>query len=146
MATDTDLLLFQQELETIRSLPEASRWTLERDDAVPLGLFAVMNPISHPDHLYRARFRWTSLHRAFSLKFIDMNSGSESNPAAWPRCAGFRPGSLDACIPITAEGQQLHSEWVGHPTTRFPETDAPLQFALLSIQTLMDNSYQGRGP
>jgi hypothetical protein len=84
--------------------------------------------------------------KAPSLKFIDMATGADNNPAAWPRCLGFRPGSLDACLPWTAEGHGLHAEWANSAVNAFPKVEAPVQFALLHVQSSLDNSYQGRGP
>ena len=146
MATDFELELFEQELEEVLALPEACRWTLERDASVPLGVFADMHPLSSPKELFKARLRWSDLFKAPSLKFIDMATGSESEPSAWPKCFGFRPGSLDACLPWTEEGQWLHREWVQSPANAFPKVTAPVQFALLHVQTALDNSFQGRGP
>lgn len=145
MATDFELALFEQQLEDVLGLPDACRWSLERDASVPLGVFAVMHPLSKPEELFKARLRWSDLMKAPSLKFIDMASGADSNPRAWPRCFGFRPGSLDACLPWTAEGQALHREWARSAANAFPTVGAPVQFALLHIQSSLDNSYQGRG-
>lgn len=146
MATDFELTLFEQQLEEVLELPEACRWNLERDTSVPLGLFAVMHPRINPEELFKARLRWSDLFKAPSLKFIDMAMGSDTNPLAWPLCFGFRPGSLDACLPWTEEGQRLHPEWVQSAANAFPRVEAPVQFALLHVQSALDNSYQKRGP
>ena len=146
MATELELALFAEEFVFVRRLPEAPRWQLERDDDVPLGLFAVMHPISHPSELYRARLRWKDYFGPFSLKFLNMKTGEDTDPQAWPRCFGFRPSSLDACLPWTAEGHGHHPEWRNSPTQCFPAVDAPMQHALLRVQLSLDNSYQGRGP
>ena len=143
MATDFEMAVFEQQLKDVHELPEADRWILERDDSVPLGIFATMHPLSRPDELFRARLYWSDLFKAPSLKFVD-TGGSESKPTAWPRCFGFRPGNQDACLPWTAEGQKLHPEWVGS-TQAFPKVDAPLQFALLNLQIALDTTYEGRG-
>lgn len=145
MATEFEQALFAEELQTIRELPEAERWQLERDETVPLGLFAVMHPISSPDEFYKARIRWTDYFGPFSLKFINMMNGTDSDPIAWPKCFGFRPKSQDACLPWTAEGHALHPEWKNSTTQRFPNVDAPMQHALLRVQFALDTSYQGRG-
>lgn len=146
MATDFELTLFEQQLEEVLELPEACRWSLERDTSVPLGVFAVMHPSSKPEELFKVRLSWSDLFKAPSVKFIDMTTGSGCNPLAWPRCFGFRPGSLDACLPWTEEGQRLHPEWKQSAANAFPKVDAPVQFALLNVQSSLDNSYQGRGP
>ncbi len=146
MATDFERALFEQQLEEVLELPEAERWSLERDESVPLQIFAVMHPLSDPKERFKARLHWKDLMKAPSLKFIDMTTGADNNPAAWPKCFGFRPGSLDACLPWTAEGHVLHPEWATSAANAFPNVKAPVQFALLHVQSSLDNSYQGRGP
>ncbi|HOX68980.1 hypothetical protein [Piscinibacter sp.] len=146
MATDFELALFAQQLEEVLELPEARRWSLERDESVPLQIFVVMHSVSDPKEFYKARLRWRDLMKPPSLKFIDMTSDADNNPAAWPKCFGFRPGSLDACLPWTEEGHGLHPEWANSAANAFPKVAAPVQFALLHLQSSLDNSYQGRGP
>jgi hypothetical protein len=146
MATDFELAVFERQLQEALELPEARRWTLERDESVPLGLFVTMYPRSNPDERYTARLRWIDLYKPPSLKFIDVATNSEACPNAWPKCYGFRPSSLDACIPWTEEGHKLHPEWQNSSTNAFPKTDAPVQFALLNIQASLDQTYEGRGP
>jgi hypothetical protein len=145
MATALELALFEEELATVRRLPEASRWKLERDRSCPLGLLADMHPRSKPTELYRARVRWADYFGPFSLKFIALSTGSETDPTAWPRCFGFRPASVDACLPWTAEGHALHPDWKNSRSQRFPKVEAPMQFALLQVQYSLDNTYEGRG-
>jgi len=146
MATDFELAVFERQLQEALELPEAQRWTLERDESVPLGLFATMCPRRNPNERYRARLRWTDLYRPPSLKFIDPTTNSETCPNAWPKCHGFRPSSLDACLPWTEEGHKLHPEWQNSSINSFPKTDAPVQFALLNTQSSLDQTYEGRGP
>lgn len=145
MATDFELALFDEELLEVRNLPEAAHWKLERDLSVPLGLFVELHPINKPSELYKAHLRWNSLFTAPSLKFVDLASGAENIPSAWPQCFGFRPSSLDACLPWTAEGHAHHPEWANSTKNSFPKVEAPLQFALLNIQTSLNKSYTGRG-
>lgn len=145
MATELEQALFEEELQEVRSLQEAIRWQIERDEAVPLGLFATMHPITKPTELYKARIRWTDYFGPFSLKFVSMATGADSDPTAWPRCFGFRPTSFDACLPWTAEGHALHPEWKNSVTQGFPKVEVPMQHALLRLQLTMDNSYEGRG-
>ena len=65
MATEFELALFEEELQSAQNLPEAIRWQLERDKSVPLGLFASMHPISKPTEIYKARIRWTDYFNPF---------------------------------------------------------------------------------
>jgi len=143
MATDFELALFERQLKEAHTLPEASRWNLERDASVPLGVTAVMHPRLACSELFKARLRWTDLFKPPSLKFIDIATGADNRSAAWPQCFGFRPSSLDACLPWTAEGHGLHPEWTA--AGMYPRVEAPVQFALLSLQFALDNSYLGRG-
>lgn len=146
MPTELELALFEEELETVRRLPDANRWKLERDVTCPLGLLAEMHPRSAPTELYRARIRWNDYFGPFSLKFINLTTGVDTDPTAWPCCFGFRPASLDSCLPWTAEGHAHHPEWKNSASNRFPAVDVPMQFALLQIQFALDNTYAGRGP
>lgn len=145
MATEHELALFYEEMRDVQTLPEASRWQLERDTSVPLGLFAVMHPASAPTELFKARIHWSDYFAPFSLKFVNMQTGAEE-PRAWPRCYGFRPSALDTCLPWTAEGHRLHPEWKSSPQHSFPAVERPMQHALLRIQMALDSSYEGRGP
>ncbi len=145
MATDLELLLFEEQFRGLGHLPEAARWRLERDSSVPLGLYALMCPISHPTDLYKARLRWTDLFAPSSLKFVHLQTGVDNDPTAWPQCSGFRPGSLAAGVPWSAEGHALQAEWKNSPAHAFPKVEAPLQYALLRVHHALDSSYQGRG-
>lgn len=145
MATELERALFASELQTVQRLPEASRWQLERDESVPLGLFVIMHSIGNLTELYRARIRWADYFGPFSLKFINMIDGADDDPTAWPIFFGSRPSALLACLPITAEGHALHPEWKNSAKQSFPIVEVPMQHALLRLQLLLDNSYEGRG-
>lgn len=145
MAAELDLALFEEELEQVRALPEANRWVLERGGQ-PLELLATMHPLRKPSDLFKARIRWPNYFGPFSLKFLNFQTGAETDPNAWPRCFGFRPSSFDACLPWTLEGHGLHPEWKSSPSNRFPQVEAPMHYALRQIQFSLDSSYQGRGP
>ena len=144
MASDFERMLFEDELASIQLLPEASRWKVERDDAVPLGIKVLLHSIKEPAELYLARFRWTDYFKAPSLKFLNLINGSETDPTAWPRVRGFRPTTFDACVSWTSEGHGLHPEWVNSPATAYSKKDAPMQFAVLTLQFEMDSFYEGR--
>jgi hypothetical protein len=146
MATELEQALFDEELEAVRNLPEFCRWQLERDPTVPLGLYVVMHPVREPTELYKARIRWTDYFGPFSLKFVDLATNADTAQSAWPKCFGFRPGALDACLPWTAEGHGHHPDWKNSAANSFPKVELPLQYALLQVQSSLDNSYEGRGP
>jgi hypothetical protein len=146
MATVLEQALFAEEFIQVKSMPEADRWTIEQDKDVPLGIFLTLHPVNHPKELFRARIRWSNYFEAPSLKFVNLGNGSIADPQAWPLCFGFRPGSMDACLPWTAEGQALHPEWRNSSNQSFPTVEAPMQYALLRVQSALDISYQKRGP
>lgn len=145
MATELERALFERELLEVQCLPEARRWVIERDKDVPLGILSIMHSCKAPTELYKARIRWGDYFGPFSLKFLNLQTGSETDPTAWPVCPGFRPTSLDACLPITLEGHKLHPEWMSSPVNSFPTVDAPMHFALLQVQYILDTGYSNRG-
>lgn len=144
MASVFELNLFQQELEEVKALPEAGRWQLKRDESVPLGILVEMHPRDKSGEVYLARIRWNDYFKPASLKFLTRDTHADCDPNAWPRCRGFRPATLDACVSWTAEGHALHPEWANSPRTAF-KVESPLQFVLLQLQHELDFHYQGRG-
>jgi hypothetical protein len=146
MPTPLERALFEEEWSAVRQLPEAERWELERDSTVALGLFVIMHPKKAPAERFKARLRWTTDYFGpFSLKFVNLLTGADCDHKAWPQCFGFRPGSLDACLPWTSEGHALHPEWKTSGRQAFPVVQAPMQHALLRVQHALDSSYAGRG-
>lgn len=146
MATEYDLVLFAQHLQEALALPRSSeRWILERDGAVPLGVFCTMHSRTAPNDKYKVRLRWTDYSLPFSVKFINMDNGSETDQHAWPHIDGSRPGNYFLCSPFTKEGNDHHPEWAASAAKRYLLPDEPLVFALLQLQHLLDNTYKGRG-
>ena len=145
MATELELALFELELDAMSDVPESKRWQIERDTNVSLGLCIVMHPISHPKELYKVKVHWSDYFGPFSMKFINLETGLDNDPTSWPKCFGFRPTSLDACLPWTAEGHGLHPEWKNSVANKFPSVELPMQYALLQIQLSLDTTYEGRG-
>ena len=144
MATEYDLMLFDQHFQAALALPAAQRWNLERDQSAPLGIFCTMHPRTAPAETYKVRLRWTDYSMPFSLKFINMENGSETDQHAWPNIDGGRPSNFFICAPYTSEGNGYHPEWALSPAHRYKTPDEPLVFALIQIQYLLDNTYQGR--
>lgn len=145
MPSDFELAIFEQELGDVAALPEAVRWKIERDTAVPLGIFSTLYSIKNPEEIYLARLRWTKLFEPPSLKFLVLDTRAESDRRAWPKCRGFRPANLDACVSWTEEGHRLHPEWRASPKTAFKVPEKPVHFALLTLQHELDLYYDGRG-
>lgn len=143
MASGLDLMLLNQHLEELRALPQADRWTIKRGDTAALDLSVDLFSRKAPQELYRVRLRWTDYSKPPSLKFIDMATGSETEPRSWPNFDGSRPTSFFVCLPITQEGHAYHGEWASGANA-YPTVDDPLQYVLLSLQSLLDNTYTGR--
>lgn len=145
MATEFDQVLFEQHHEVALALPAAKRWDLERDKNVPLGVFCTMHPRNAPTEHYRVQLRWTDYSKPASVKFINLENDSGTDPRAWPNIDGTRPTSFFLCAPWTKEGHEHHSEWAASEAGRYNTPEEPLVFALVQLQHLFDNTYQGRG-
>ncbi len=144
MATQFDLKEFEVHLQVALALPAAKRWSLERDTAVPLGVFCVMHPRTAPHELFKARLRWSDYSKPYSLKFVNVDNGSDTDPKAWPNFDGSRPDAFFVCAPFTLEGHAHHPEWAASCATRYETPDEPLVTALVVLQHLLDNTYTGR--
>lgn len=146
MASELDLMLFEQHLEELRALPQADRWTLERGDTATLEVYVDLHPHTAPQELYRARLRWRDYAKPFSLKFIDPDTGLDNNPRSWPIFDGSRPTSFFVCLPFTEEGNGYHPEWAASAANAYRTPEDPLQNAVITLQHLLDNTYGGRQP
>jgi hypothetical protein len=145
MATEYDLMLFTQHFQAALALPAAQRWSLERAESSSLGVFCTMHPRATPSEHYKVRLRWTDYSMPFSLKFVNMENGSETDQHAWPIIAGSSPPNFFVCSVFTKEGNDHHPEWARSAAKRYKTPDEPLVFALVQLQHLLDNTYQGRG-
>lgn len=146
MASEFDLMLFDQHFQEVLALPAAKRWNLERDMSVPLGVFCTMQPRTAPTETYKARVLWTDYSRPPSIKFINDQNGSETDPHAWPNMDVSRPAHFFICAPWTKEGHDHHAEWAGSTAGRYETPEQPIKFALQMLQHHMDNAYVRRGP
>lgn len=135
---------FKDDLDEVLALPEVSRWTIEH--AGPLEAWVTMSALGHEDDLYQARLLWTEYpgQEPPSLKFRDTESGSLSNPEAWPLVRGMRPASLDACANWTLEGFRLHPEWWKDSRYRWDPRGNVLLKMIRILQGEFDETYQGR--
>lgn len=59
MASELDLMLFQQHLEEFSALPQVDRWTVKRGDPAALDVTVDLSSGKAPQELYRVRLRWT---------------------------------------------------------------------------------------
>ncbi|HYW55764.1 MAG TPA: hypothetical protein VE934_02295 [Polaromonas sp.] len=145
MAAEYDLATFERDFAEALELPAASRWSLERDVDVPLQAICTMHPRSAPHEFYRVRLRWTDYTAPFSIKFLSLETGADSDQHAWPNMDGANPGGFFLCAPFSKEGNDHHKEWESSPSIRYRTPEQPLVFALLQLQFLLDNKYRGRG-
>ncbi|MEH0166720.1 hypothetical protein [Roseateles microcysteis] len=143
MASELDLMLFNQHLEELQALPQADRWTIKRGDTAALDVSVDLSSRKAPQELYRVRLRWTDYSKPPSVKFVGMTTGSEAEPRAWPNFDGSRPTSFFVCLPITKEGHDHHGEWATGANA-YRTVDDPLEYVLLNLQSLLDNTYTGR--
>ena len=138
-----DDLCFAADLEEVLLTEEAMSWEIMRDGK--LGIQAFARPRRDLNERYLARLQWDRYPKnPPSLKFLDPENSSASNPRAWPQCAGFRPASLDTCVNWTHEGHALHPEWCNAPATRWDPCGNALFRALNCLQDTLDFQYQGR--
>lgn len=139
-----DVQCFAADLEEVKNTDEATRWEIKH-----LGRLEVqvaVRPQSDAKEQYLARLLWDRYPKhPPSLKFLEPATGSATNPRAWPKCLGFRPGSLDACVSWTREGHALHPDWCNAPTTRWDSGGNALFRALNCLQDTLDyGQYEGR--
>lgn len=143
MAADLSVLNFEQDLEEVFLLPDASRWNLER--GANLELLASLWSTKEPEAKFQARLLWSTYPGAApSLKFRDPASGRLDLPAAWPMVRGFRPTNLDACVNWCAEGLVTHPEWNNDPRFRWDPRGNAILRVLRILQDELDEHYTGR--
>jgi hypothetical protein len=144
MAAEFDRMLFSQHLGAALELPLSKRWGLE-GDATALEARCDMHPRAFPAERFQVRLRWSDYSKPPSTKFIDPDTGSESNPRSWPNIDGSRPQNCFICAPWTKEGNDHHPEWAASAAAGYKTPEEPLVFSLLQLQHLLDNTYKGRG-
>jgi len=143
MASELDLMLFQQHLDELPALPQVDRWTVKRGDPAALDVTVDLSSLKAPQELYRVRLRWSDYSKPPSVKFVDMTTGSETEARAWPVFDGSRPTNYFVCLPFTQEGLTHHPDWATG-INAIPVLEDPLQYVLLNLQSLLDNTYTGR--
>lgn len=145
MAAEYDKAMLERDFAEALELPAASRWRLERDESVSLGVTCTMHPRTAPHEIYKVRLRWIDYTAPFSVQFLNLETGSDRDPHAWPNVDGASPSSFLLCVPYCKEGNDYHKEWATSPAIRYRTPEQPLVFALLQLQHLLDNKYRGRG-
>lgn len=145
MSTELSELNLRDNFEDALTVPEASRWKLEKPG--PLEVWATICPASSPEEKFQARLLWGVYpDEPPSLKFRDPTTGRLDLPTAWPNLPGraFRPASLDACVSWTSEGFSLHPEWRADPKYRWDSRGNVLLKILRTLQEELDTYYEGR--
>lgn len=143
MSQELSALNLQDDLAKALACEDAARWKLEKTG--PLEVFVSLSPASDSKEVFQARLLWSAYPgQPPSLKFRDPATGSLTLPTAWPLVRGFRPGSLDACVPWCAEGLNLHPEWRNDPKTRWDPRRNVLLRVARTLQYELDNHFQGR--
>ena len=136
-------LAFEEDLEEAEATEDAARWLLERGMAQEA--IAQMSSKEDPQNKYQARLLWRTYPLdAPSLKFRNPDTGSLSDPVAWPIVRGFRPSSLDACVNYCIEGFGLHPEWQNDARLRWRSDGNVLLKVLRILQGELDDHYSGR--
>jgi len=137
-------LNFGEDFEKVLTLPEVSRWGLEKSG--PLEVWAIMHSANHPEERFQARLLWAEYpgHQPPSLKFRDPSTGRLDMPTAWPVVRGFRPANLDACVNWCLEGFALHPEWKNDPKLRWDSRGNVILKVLRILQDELDGYFQGR--
>ncbi len=143
------------------SLDVESRLALIEDEAAVLDFLALhggmvvtdpgdeairwvtLHPRATPAETYFVRLRWMSYpHAAPSVLFTTAVGGQTGVTSAWPQIPGYRPPN-DICMPFTAEGLALHSEWNTGPDAWTPALNPYLR-VITQLQDDLDNRYAGR--
>lgn len=136
-------LNLEDDFQKVLACDDAKRWKLEKPSS--LEVFASMSPASTPTEVYQARLLWkTYPEDPPSLKFRNLETGSLTDPTAWPQIRGFRPANLDACVNWCAEGFDLHPEWRNDPKWRWDSRGNVLLKVLRILQDEFDEYYTGR--
>lgn len=122
----------------------ASEDTAEHRPGVPGRYWLSMRPLSNPTERYYPCVTWTVYpHHPPSVKFAQGIGGSLTVTSAWPVIPGYRPTSFDICMPFTAEGSALHSEWARGPHAWRP-TGNPFLSVVQQLQSDLNDRYGGR--
>lgn len=145
MSDELSALNLDEDFQDALDASQASRWTLEKPDA--LEVWATMSPAGYPHETFQARLLWRVYpDEPPSLKFRDPATGRLDLSRAWPQVRGFRPSSLDACVNWTLEGMNLHAEWRSDPRYRWDSHGNVLLKVLRTLQDELDSYFQGRAP
>jgi hypothetical protein len=116
---------------------------LEVDNKCECLYWLVLVP-AHKEESYVARVLWSCYPgEPPSVKFATGVGGSLEDPGAWPRVPGFRPETLDICMPFTSEGFALHPEWSGTGDVWRGDGN-PFLYVVATLQRLLNTRCEGR--
>lgn len=143
MSDELSGLNMDGDFEEALAVEAARRWKLDRPG--PLEVWGAMSSLRVPEEQFQARLLWAEYPgQPPSLKFRDPATGRLDLPGAWPRVRGFRPTSLDACVNWTLEGFNLHPEWRNDPRYRWDSRGNRLLWVLQTLQSELDEYFEGR--
>lgn len=142
MTLSLDTMAFDDDWNSLRDATDASRWELGRGSAMEV--FATMRPVGSPAEAFSARLAWTMYPGVPSIKFREPATGRLDVPTAWPTGGPFRPAACCICANYTAEGFQMHIEWVDDPRFRWTNDGNVIVKALRLLQDDLDQFFAGR--
>lgn len=134
-----------EDLVDVEALVAASEAVLHRDDHDRAQFWLQLRPAAAPHEVFVARIAWSRYPDAPpSVKFATAVAGRLDVTSAWPIIPGYRAGSFDICQPFTAEGFQVHPEWVRCPQNHWPTNGNPFLWVVDTLLSDMAGRYQGR--
>jgi hypothetical protein len=144
-SVETELTLQVDEEAVVVFLDEHGGLLLREHDN-PSTYWAVMHPRQAREETFYARLVWSVYPGAPpSVAFADGIGGATSISGAWPNIPGYRIGSWDICMPLSAEGFAIHPDWQTGATA-WRSTGNPFLWVVQTLQYDLDNRYQGRHP
>jgi len=135
-------LALAADLSEIRKVSAERHWTVGRRNGLEVAI-AMTSKIDAES--YTIRFVAVDYpDSAPSIKPIDPATESSDVRTAWPDCDGFRP-TTDLCMPLSAEGYEVHPEWRTDPALKWISAGNPLLRVLEELQIHIDNPARYRG-
>lgn len=137
-------LNLQADAEPVAALLRTRGGRLHSDPDDQGRFWLEMHPHRDPDETFVARVAWTAYpDEPPSVKFATEVGGRLDVITAWPVIPGYRPQSLDICMPFTAEGFVTHPEW-RTSAEAWPSSGNPFLWVASTLQRDLDQRYSGR--
>jgi hypothetical protein len=130
-------------VDAVKEFLEGHNGSVVADERDPAVYWITLHPQSDPEETYVARLVWTRYpHSAPSVLFASSVGGEVGQARYWPIVPGYRPPN-DICMPFTAEGLGLHTEWSSGPQAWIVQGN-PFVRVAQQLQDDLDNRYGGR--